>query len=153
MRGNDDLVRTMRNILLDLDELKTVQPVGSNQIVVKPYDTGAAYDRQVTPTAGFQAVGSTFKLMRVTVIPTKLTPNNILLSEVVPEIRYTNGTRLSSWPGDGGATSYGISKINGEDPSRNTYLIMMIAPTGTTFRVKIWVTANAEVTFTLEDLI
>lgn len=152
MRGQDDLARTMRQILLDLDELKNVQPVGTNQIVVKPHDSGATYDRQVTVTAPFQSVGSSFKLMRITVIPTKLTPNNILLSEVIPELKLTNGTRISNW---GGPTSrsYGISKIAGDDPTRNTYLLFIVAPTSTVIRVKLWITANAEVTFTLEDLI
>lgn len=151
MRGQNDLVRTMRQILLDLDELKTVQPVGTNQIVVKPHDSGAAYDRQVTVTAPFQSQGSSFKLMRITVIPEKLTPNNILLSEVIPELKYTNGNRISNWGGPN-STSYGISKINGEDPTRNTYLLFIVAPTNTVMRVKLWLYANAEVTFTLEDL-
>ncbi len=152
MRGLNDLIRIMRNILLDLDELKTVQPVGSNQIVAKPYDTGAEYDRQVTITAPYQSVGSSFKLMRITVTPTKLTPNNILLSEVIPELKLTNGTRVSNW---GGPTSrgYSINKINGTDQTKNTYLLFIVAPTNTVMRLKVWITANAEVTFNIEDLI
>jgi hypothetical protein len=152
MRGNNDMVRIMRDILLDLDELKTVQPVGTNQIVAKPYDSGAAYDRQVTITAPFQSVGSSFKLMRITVIPTNLTPNNILLSEVIPELRYTNGTKISNWPYVA-STGFGISKINSEDITRNTYLLFIVAPTNTVMRLKLWITANASVSFTIEDLI
>lgn len=152
MRGNNDLVRQLRDILLDLDELKTVQGVGTNQIVVKPYDSGAAYDRQVMITAPFQSAGSSFKLMRITVIGTKLTDNNILLSEVIPELRYTNGTKISNWPYVS-STSFGISKINSDDVTRNTYLLFIVAPTNTVMRLKTWVTANAEVTFTIEDLI
>lgn len=152
MRGNNDMVRIMRDILLDLDELKTVQPVGTNQIVAKPYNSGAAYDRQVTITAPFQSAGSSFKLMRITVTPTKLTPNNILLSEVIPELKYTNGNRISNWGGPS-STSYGISKINGQDATKNTYLLFIVAPTNTVMRLKVWITANAEVTFNIEDLI
>lgn len=152
MRGTNDLIKTMRNILLDLDELKTVQPVGTNQIVAKPYDTGAAYDRQVTITTPYQSVGSSFKLMRITVTPTKLTPNNILLSEVIPELKYTNGNRISNW-GSPSSTGYSISKINGQDATKNTYLLFIVAPTNTVMRLKVWITANAEVTFNIEDLI
>lgn len=152
IRGDNNLVRALRDLLIDIDELKTAQQVGTNQIITKPYDSGAAYDAQVTVSAPFQSAGSSFKLMRITVIPTELTPNNILLSEVIPELKYTNGVRISNWGGPS-STSYGISKINGNDPTRNTYLLFMVAPTGTVERVKVWITANAKVTFTLEDLI
>lgn len=152
IRSDNNLVRVLRDILTDIDELKTAQQVGTNQIITKPYDSGAAYDQQVTVTAPFQSVGSSYKLMRITVIPDSLTPNNILLSEVIPELKYTNGTRISNWPTNY-STSYGISKINGEDASRNTYLLFIVAPTNTVMRVKLWITANAKVSFTLEDLI
>lgn len=152
IRSNNDLIRTLRDILTDIDELKTAQQVGTNQIKTKPYDSGAVYDRQVTITAPFQSAGSSFKLMRFTVSPTNLTPNNILLSEVIPELKYTNGNRISNWGGPS-STSYGISKINGEDATKNTYLLFIVAPTNTVMQLKLWITANAEVTFTIEDLI
>lgn len=151
-RSTNDLVRNIRDLLNDIDELKTAQQVGSDQIITKPYDSGAAYDAQVTVTAPFQSAGSSFKLMRITVIPDNFTPNNILLSEVIPELKYTNGVRISNWGGPS-STGYGISKINGNDASRNTYLLFMVAPTGTVERLKLWITANAKVSFTLEDLI
>lgn len=151
-RSSNDLVRAMRDLLTDIDELKTAQRVGTNQIITKPYDSGAAYDQQVTVTAPFQSAGSSFKLMRITVIPDNLTPNNILLSEVIPELKYTDGTRISNWGGPS-STSYGISKINGADATRNTYLLFIVAPTNTVMRLKLWITANAKVSFTLEDLI
>lgn len=152
MRGNDDIVRKMRNILLAFDELKTVQPVGKNQIVAKHYDSGETYDDEVTITAPFQSAGSSFKLMRITVIPETLTANNILLSEVIPELKYTNGTKISIWPYVS-STGYGISKINGDDATRNTYLLFIVAPTNTVMRLKLWIVANATVSFTIEDII
>lgn len=152
VRDENNLVRILRNILTDIDELKTAQQVGSSQIITKPYDSGAAYDQQVTITAPFQSQGSSFKLMRITVIPDSLTPNNILLSEVIPELKYTNGVRISNWPTNY-STSYGIDKINGTDATRNTYLLFIVAPTNTVMRIKLWITANANVSFTLEDLI
>ena len=152
IRSDNNLVRTLRDLLIDIDELKTAQQVGSDQIVTKPYDSGVAYDMQVTVTAPFQSAGSSFKLMRITVIPDSLTPNNILLSEVIPELRYTGGTKFSNWPYDT-SRSWGISKINGNDPTRNTYLLFIVGPTGMILRTKLWITANAKVSFTLEDLI
>ena len=153
MRGQNDIVRMMRDILLDLDEMKNTQPVGTNQIVVKKFAKGGAYDAQYTITAPFQSVGSSFKLLRITVTPTKLTPNNILLSEVIPELRYTNGNRVSNWGGSS-STSYGISKITDpNDLTKNTYLLFIVAPTNTIMRLKTYVIANAEVNFTVEDMI
>jgi hypothetical protein len=35
MRGNNDLVQQLREVLQDIDELKTAQLVGTNQIVAK----------------------------------------------------------------------------------------------------------------------
>lgn len=153
MRGQNDIVRMMRDMLLDLDEMKNTQPVGTNQIVVKKFAKSGAYDTQYTITAPFQSVGSSFKLLRITVTPTKLTPNNILLSEVVPELRYTNGNRVSNWGGPT-STSYGISKITDpNDLTKNTYLLFIVAPTNTIMRLKTYVIANAEVNFTVEDMI
>lgn len=153
LRNQNDLVRTLRNILLAIDELKTAQPVGSNQIKTKPHDSGAPYDRQMTISAPFQSVGSSFKLMRITVIPERLTANNILLSEVIPELTYLNGNRVSGWPANNGSTGYGLSRINGPDPTNNVYLLFIVAPTNTVMRLKVWITANAAVSFTVEDLI
>lgn len=153
IRNQNDIVRMMRDLMLEIEELKTTQPVGSNQIVVKKYDTGAAYDAQYTITAPFQSVGSSFKLLRITVMPEQLTENNILLSEVIPELRYTNGNRVSNW-GSPSSTGYGISKITDpDDLTKNTYLLFIVAPTNTIMRLKTYVIANAKVTFNVENLI
>lgn len=153
MRGQNDIVRMMRDMLLDLDELKNTQPVGTNQIVVKKFSKSGSYDTQYTITAPFQSVGSSFKLLRITVMPEQIAPNNILLSEVIPELKYTNGTRVSNW-GSPSSTSYGISKITDpDDLTKNTYLLFIVAPTNTIMRLKTYVIANAKVTFTVEDMI
>ena len=153
IRNQNDIVRMMRDLMLEIEELKTTQPVGSNQIVVKKYDTGASYDAQYTITAPFQSVGSSFKLLRITVTPEQLTENNILLSEVIPELRYTNGNRVSNW-GSPSGTGYGISKITDpDDLTKNTYLLFIVAPTNTIMRLKTYVIANAKVTFNVENLI
>jgi len=152
VRGNNDIIKMLRDIQLEIDELKTAQPVGTNQLVVKPYDSGAAYDRQVTITAPFQSVGSSFKLMRLTVEGVDIAGNRILLSEVIPELQYTNGNRISNWGGPS-STGYGLSPITSDDTTKNTYLLFIVAPTNTIMRVKFYIVANAKVSFTLEDLI
>ena len=153
VRSQNDIVRQVRDLLLQIEELKTTQPVGTNQIVVKKYDTGAAYDAQYTITAPYQSVGSSFKLLRITVTPDELTENNILLSEVIPELRYTNGNRVSNWGGSI-STNYGLVKItDDEDLARNTYLLFIVAPTNTVMRLKTYIIANAATSFTVEDLI
>ena len=142
----------LRDMQLEIDELKTAQQVGTNQLVVKPYDSGATYDRQVTITAPFQSVGSSFKLMRITITGDNLEGNRILLSELIPELQYTNGARVSNWGGPS-STGYGVSPINSDDATKNTFLLFIVAPTNTIMRVKLYIIANADVSFTLEDLI
>jgi len=151
-RSPNDIVRLLRKVLLDIDELKTSQPVGTNQIVVKRYDSGATYDAQYTITAPFQSVGSSFKLLRITVTPENLTDNNILLSEIIPDLRDLSGNRVTNWGPS--VAGYGVSRITDpDDLTKNTYLVFMVANTGTVVRLKTYIVANAKTTFTVEDLI
>lgn len=152
MRSQNDIVRTLRDALVAIEELKTAQPVGSDQLVATRYDSGLAYDTQVTITAPFQSVGSSFKLMRITVERDIEVPGSILLSEMIPKLMYTNGTRISNWTAPS-STSYGISPINSDDLTKNTYLLFIVAPTNTVMRLKVYTVANAKVNFTIEDLI
>lgn len=152
MRNQNDLIKQLRDTLVAIDELKTSQPVGTNQIVVKPFDSGLAFDWQGNITAPYQSVGSSFKLMRITVNRTEVVGNSILLSEVIPELRNSVGSRISNW-GSPSSTGYGISPINSDDVTKNTYLLFIVAPTNTYMRLKVYTIANAKVTFTVEDLI
>lgn len=155
-RDQNDIVRQMRDIITDLDELKTVQRVGTNQIVAKPYETAAAYDREFAITAAFQSVGSSFKVLRVTVSPTDFPPGNILISDFIPELRYTNGNRVSNWDFANNvmteSTFYFMVYVDPEDDTKNTYLVGIIAPTNTVMRLKVHITANATVSFTIEEI-
>lgn len=156
MRSQNDLIRAMRDILRDIDELKTAQMVGTDQIVAKPYETAAPYDLQFSITAPFQSVGSSVKAIRITVTPTDMPPGNILISDIVPELRYTNGNRVSNWDFVNNTvildTTYFIVNIDTENSSRNVYLLGIIAPTNTVMRLKTHITANATVGFTLEEM-
>ena len=155
-RDKNDIVRQMRNILTDLDELKTVQRVGTNQIVAKPYETADAYDRQFSITAPFQSAGSSFKVLRITVSPTNLPAGNILISDFIPKLMYTNGARVSNWDYVNNVmiqnTFYFMVYVDPEDDTKNTYLVGIIAPTGTVMRLKVYITANATVGFTIEEI-
>lgn len=154
MRGYNDLVRQMRDILQALDELKTAQPVGTSQIVAKPYATADAYDRQFSITAPFQSVGSSVKAIRIDVEPTNMPEGNILLSDIVPELRYTNGVRVSNWTGSAINldTFFFLVLIDSAQEDRNSYILGIVAPTNTVMRLKVHITANATVDFTLTEL-
>lgn len=156
MRGVDDMVRMLRNVLTAIDELKTAQPVGTNQIVAKPFAKPGAYDLQFTPTVPFQSAGSTFKVMRINVIPQNMPAGNILISDVVADLRKLNGDRVSQWNFSTNQFDYSlryfVEKVNPANAEQNTYVIGVIAPTNTTMRLKLHVVANADVTFTIEEL-
>ena len=156
MRFIDDLVRVVRNLLLAIDELKTTQLVGSSQIVAKPYTTTNSYDKQVNVVAPFQGAGSSFKSLKINVIPSGLTSDNILISELIPDVRLLNGTRVSQWNSSNNQIDYNqyyfVVKLNPEVTSQNTYFMGIVAPTNTTMRIKLKVVANSDLTFTIEEL-
>lgn len=155
LRNNNDLVRQLRDILQDIDELKTAQPVGTNQIVAKPYETGAAYDRQFSITAPFQSFGSSVKAIRIDVEPTNMPAGNILLSDIVPELRYTNGVLVSNWNPAGYIeldTFFFLVLIDSAQQDKNSYILGIVAPTNTVMRLKVHITANATVGFTLTEM-
>lgn len=156
MRATDDIIRRVRDILLNLDELKGRQNVGTNQIVAKPYATANAYDGQYAITAPFQSAGSSFKSLRINVIPQGLTANNILISDLVLDVRHTNGVRVSKWDFNNNILNYNtyyfVEKANPADASQNTYFVGIVAPTNTVLRVKPYIVANSDLTFTITEL-
>jgi len=154
MRGNNDLVQQLREVLQDIDELKTAQLVGTNQIVAKPYATTDAYDRQFSITAPFQSIGSSVKAIRIDVTPTDLPPGNILLSDIVPELRYTNGVGVSNWTGSAIDlnTFFFLVQIDSEQDAQNSYILGIVAPTNTVMRLKVHIMANATVGFSLTEM-
>lgn len=156
VRGNNEIVRQLRDILQDIDEMKTAQPVGTNQIVAKPFETADAYDLQFSITAPFQSFGSSVKAIRIDVEPTNMPADNILLSDIVPELRYTNGVRVSNWNNAGQYiemnTFYFLVLIDSAQADKNSYILGIVAPTNTVMRLKVHITANATVDFTLTEM-
>lgn len=108
-------------------------------------------------TAPFQSVGSSVKAIKITVTPTDMPPNNMLISDIVPKLTYTNGDRVSNWdwvnnvPANS-STSYFLATIDNARPDQNTYLLGIIAPTNTVMRLKVFITANATVEFSLQEM-
>lgn len=156
MRGNDDFVRILRKALVDIEELKTAQPVGTNQIVAKGHQSAATYDRQFTVSAPFQSQGSSFKTLIITVAPQDLPPGNYLLSDLVADLKRTNGVRVSQWDANAQQINYGtyffMERISNADDTQDRYFVGIVAPTGTVMRLKVYVMANTDVTFSIEEL-
>lgn len=156
MRGVNDLVRMLRQLVLDIDELKTTQFVGTNQIKAKYFEKPGVHDLQFRVTAPYQAQGSSHKTIRLTVMPKNMPASNILLVDVAAEITYTNGARLSAWNQAAKNINYNalysIIPINSTNQRQNEYLIRIIAPTNTVLRIKLGIMANAEVDFVLQEL-
>lgn len=142
-----NIIKDTRGILLDIDELKTTQAVGTSQIVAKPYDSGNAYDLQFTLTKPFQSIGSSYQMLRVDVTPINLPDDNILITDIVPDFRRTNGTRFSQW--ENGTINWDniIAVIPYSDGPENvnTYLIFIVGPTNLVLRLKSYIMANCDV--------
>lgn len=156
MRAFNDLVRMLRQLLLDIDELKTTQFVGTNQIKAKYFEKAGSHDLQFSVVAPYQAQGSSHKAIKLVVVPKNMPAKNILLADVVPDLRYLNGVRFSNWNSATNSAStsafYGIAPVSQTVQSQNEYLIRIVAPTGTALRLKIGIMANADVDFYLQEL-
>lgn len=156
MRAFNDLVRMLRQLLLDIDELKTTQFVGTNQIKAKYFEKAGSHDLQFSVVAPYQAQGSSHKAIKLVVVPKNMPAKNILLADVVPDLRYINGVRFSNWNSATGSANtsafYGIAPVSPTVQSQNEYMIRIVAPTGTALRLKIGIMANADVDFYLQEL-
>ena len=156
MRAFDDLVRILRQLLLDIDELKTTQFVGTNQIKAKYFEKAGSHDLQFSVVAPYQAQGTSYKAIKLVVVPKNMPAKNILLADVVSDLRYLNGVRFSNWNSATNSTNadtaYGIAPISPTVQNQNEYLIHIVAPTGTALRLKIGIMANADVDFYLQEL-
>ena len=156
MRAFDDLVRILRQLLLDIDELKTTQFVGTNQIKAKYFEKPGSHDLQFSVVAPYQAQGTSYKAIKLVVVPKNMPAKNILLADVVPDLRYLNGVRFSNWNSATNSanadTAYGIAPASPTVQNQNEYLIHIVAPTGTALRLKIGIMANADVDFYLQEL-
>lgn len=156
MRVTDDLVRMIRQIMLDIDELKTTQFVGTNQIKAKYFEKPGSHDLQFNVVAPYQAQGTSYKAIKLVVVPKNMPAKNILLADVVPDLRYLNGVRFSNWNSAtnsaNAGTAYGIAPVSPTVQNQNEYLIHIVAPTSTALRLKIGIIANADVDFYLQEL-
>lgn len=156
MRAFDDLVRILRQLLLDIDELKTTQFVGTNQIKAKYFEKPGSHDLQFSVVAPYQAQGTSYKAIKLVVVPKNMPPQNILLADVVPDLRYLSGVKFSNWNSATNSanadTAYGIAPISPTVQNQNEYLIHIVATTGTALRLKIGIMANADVDFYLQEL-
>lgn len=156
MRLFNDLVRMLRQLLLDIDELKTTQFVGTNQIRAKYYENPTSHDLQFSVTAPYQSVGSAHKAIKLVVTPENMPAGNILLADVAVDITYLDGTRLSNWDAVNNTINYSsfyaIFPISPTNPAQNEYLIHIVARAGTVLRLKLGIMANADVGFYLQEL-
>lgn len=156
MRGVNDLVRMLRQLILDIDELKTTQFVGTDQIKAKYFEKFSSYDLQFSVVAPYQSQGRSHKAIKLVVVPKNMPAKNILLADVVLDLRYLNGVRFSNWDSNTNSVNtsafYGMVPISPTVQSQNEYLIHIVAPTGTALRLKIGIMANADVDFYLQEL-
>jgi hypothetical protein len=83
-----------------------------------------------------------------------LPPGNILLSDIVPELRYTNGVGVSNWTGSAIDlnTFFFLVQIDSEQDAQNSYILGIVAPTNTVMRLKVHIMANATVGFSLTEM-
>lgn len=157
MRDTNNLIVMLRDALRAIEELKTAQLVGTSQIKSKYYETSATYDRTFTVTAPFQSQGSAYKSFLVTVKPVNMPKDNILIADLIADIRTTSGNRVSLWDAANSTYNYTmnyfITPTDPTDPTANKFLVGIVAPTNTMLTMKLGVVTNTDVAITIQDLV
>lgn len=113
LRSTDSLTKQMRDILLDLEELKAAQLVGNSQIIVKEFVSDQISVRSTSSGYTAEAYAS------CTVTAPDLADGNILITYCVPEIRL-NGTLVNNSTATS-AYSFALNEFDTGNAKTNGY--------------------------------
>ena len=65
-RNTDDVIRRLVELKREFEEIKTRQFIGSNQIVMYPYETSSTWDITLTANRAGQSIGSGWNVALIT---------------------------------------------------------------------------------------
>ena len=117
MRDEDNLASQVRNILIQLEELKTAQLVGHSQIKVAEYVSDELTVRSTS--TGYMAEAYAHAI----VVAPDIIEGNVLITYCVPEARTSNGTLIDNKT-DG--LMVNVNSIETDSDYTNAYQINVI---------------------------
>lgn len=149
MREEDNIATEMREILLNIEELKQVQFTGSDQIAVESYTTPAV---NVTLTVDTPARATAWAYVEITA--NDLPEKSALIAFVVPEVSF-DGSVVQNGSSSGEiSTQYSLNTYREKDLRKNRFELFLTnttesesaSVTAKTFSVKFHVYASAKTT-------
>ena len=149
MRQTDTIIRQLSQAKRDLEEIKTAQFTGAEQIKIRNI---VAPRRNFTPTAMFQSQNSTIKAFKITARAENLDPRNVLLVYPVIEC-WQNGTQLLNFKN--GNVSYEKRSFLYEaekSATERSWVFVVIAPRGQSFELRTQFFASAEISYNITEL-
>lgn len=149
MRHDDDFIRDVSRIKTSIEELKTAQITGSDQLVVE----GVKQSKNIQMTGTFQAIGTSLKTIKLTVIADNLDKENILLAFMIAGL-YKNNQQLITIKN--GAIDYTVrswlKEIESEENNKRIWIFSVIAPTGENYEVRAEALATTKINLIMEEL-
>ena len=137
-RNSDNIIRRLIELKTELDEIKTRQFIGSNQIVMYPYETSSTWDITLTANRAGQVAGSGWNVALITA--TAIDSSN-LVADLVAQFSIT--------------MPIGGDWVNVPQPAnvsnRMQWYVPVFGSLGQSISVKTQVIANTPVTITATE--
>lgn len=149
MRQIDSIIRQLSQAKRDLEELKTAQFTGAEQIRVKNI---IAPSRTFTPTAMFQSVDTTIKAFKITVRAVDFDSRNVLLVYPIVEA-WQNGAQVLNFRN--GSISYDRRTFLGQTNNGKTersWVFVVISPKNQTYELRTQFFTSANIEYEIQEM-
>lgn len=149
MRQTDTIIRQLSQAKRDLEELKTAQFTGAEQIKVQNI---VAPRKNFTPTAMFQSANSTIKAFKITARAVNLDPRNVLLVYPIIEC-WQNGQQVLNFQNGGISHEKRSFSYEAESSAlERSWVFVVIAPRGQNLELRTQFFASAEIEYEIREL-
>ena len=149
MRQIDSIIRQLSKAKRDLEELKTAQFTGTEQIRAKNI---IAPNRTFTPTVMFQSVDTTIKAFKITVRAVDFDSRNVLLVYPIVEA-WQNGAQVLNFRN--GSISYDRRTFLGQTDNSKTersWVFVVISPKNQTYELRTQFFTSANIEYEIQEL-
>ena len=149
MRQTDTIIRQLSQAKRDLEELKTAQFTGAEQIRVKNV---VAQNRTFTPTGMFQSVDTTIKAFKITVRAVDFDSRNVLLVYPIVEA-WQNGAQVLNFRN--GSISHDRRTFLGQtdnSKAERSWVFVVISPKNQTYELRTQFFTSANIEYEIQEL-
>ena len=149
MRQIDSIIRQLSQAKRDLEELKTAQFTGAEQIRVKNV---VAPNRTFTPTGMFQSADTTIKAFKITVRAVDFDSRNVLLVYPIVEA-WQNGAQVLNFRN--GSISYDRRTFLGQtdnSKAERSWVFVVISPKNQTYELRTQFFTSANIEYEIQEL-